>query len=410
MLKSEDTEQGDLRGGTAPWRQHFSRPPRPPLDADIKCDVVIVGAGITGSLMAEHLTSRHHDVCVIDRERPGMGSTAASTAMLQWEIDRPLRELASFYGFERAAAIYHHSLSAASGLIALIGELGIPCALRPRHSIYLAAGDVGAATLLDEHEMRRKAKLPGELIAYRELLGEFGFSREAAIMSPGSADADPLRMAQGLLDIAVTRGAKIYDAEAAEYHSGPREAVVVLDNGRAIAANHIVLATGYAMPAFVKPRIHSIASSWAIATAPQPPEALWRDGMLIWEASTQYHYARTTVDGRIIIGGEDDDGVTDPEARNRQIPAKSAALSHALKALRPTANAAVDFAWSGAFGKTDDGLPLIGSIPQYPRIHAAYGYGGNGITFSYLASRMVARMIAGDREEWFDDFAFDRDG
>ena len=39
---------------------------------------------------------------------------------------------------------------------------------------------------------------------------------------------------------------------------------------------------------------------------------------------------------------------------------------------------------------------------------AAYGYGGNGITFSYLASRMIGRLIDGQRLALFDHFALDR--
>lgn len=43
-----------------------------------------------------------------------------------------------------------------------------------------------------------------------------------------------------------------------------------------------------------------------------------------------------------------------------------------------------------------------------PGLYAAYGYGGNGITFSFLASRLIAKMIEGQREDWYDDFALDR--
>ncbi len=64
--------------------------------------------------------------------------------------------------------------------------------------------------------------------------------------------------------------------------------------------------------------------------------------------------------------------------------------------------------WSGAFGQTEDGLPLIGEVPGQPNLFAAYGYGGNGITFSYLASRIIGEMLAGRHEPWYDDFAIDR--
>ena len=58
---------------------------------NLTCDALIVGAGITGSLVAERLTRQGLDVVIVDRELPGRGSTAACTSMLLWEIDRPLR-------------------------------------------------------------------------------------------------------------------------------------------------------------------------------------------------------------------------------------------------------------------------------------------------------------------------------
>ncbi len=133
------------------------------IDADLECDALVVGAGITGALVAERLTRQGLDVVIIDREHPGRGSTAASTSMLLWEIDRPLFELAEIYGFERAARAYRASLEAVTGLKSLVRQLGIACDLRDRNSLYLSAGDTGAE-LVDEHELRRRAGLPGEFL------------------------------------------------------------------------------------------------------------------------------------------------------------------------------------------------------------------------------------------------------
>ena len=407
-LAPDTTEQRDLRGGRPPWSSGSNVARRRRLDQNMRCDVLVVGAGITGSLLAERLTALGHRVCVIDRERPGFGSTAASTAMLQWEIDRPLSELCGLYGFERAAAIYQRSLQAVTGLKALAETLRLNCNFRDRHSLYLAADETGARELLAEHALRRRVGLPGEFLDYLTLVREFGFDREAAIVSPGSADADPLLLSHGLIAAARRRGALIFEADAVSYASGAKTVTVGLGNGCEIEAGQVVLATGYVMPDFVRTDLHKTASSWALATPPQPPGALWRGGALIWEASEDYLYARTTADSRIIIGGEDDDGITDPGERDALMPAKAAVILKKLKALVPQANAAAEFVWSGAFGQTQDGLPLIGQVPGHPRIHAAYGYGGNGITFSFLASRMIGRMIAGKHEASDDDFAIDR--
>ncbi|WP_348642458.1 FAD-dependent oxidoreductase, partial [Mesorhizobium sp. M8A.F.Ca.ET.207.01.1.1] len=55
------------------------------------------------------------------------------------------------------------------------------------------------------------------------------------------------------------------------------------------------------------------------------------------------------------------------------------------------------FAWSGSFGATSTGLPTIGSVPGHARIHAVVGYGGNGITYSQIASEIVSAAITGQR-------------
>lgn len=409
MLDPQNTEQRDLRGGNAPWRARPNSLHRSNVTESFRCEVLIVGGGITGSLAAEHMASLGHEVCVVDRERPSYGSTAASTSMLQWEIDRSLNDLIELYGFARASNVYRRSREAVAALVELTQSRGFNCGLRRRHSLYIAAAEIGEKELRAEHSLRQRANLPGVVLDHRALLDKFGFDREVAIYSPGSADANPLQLSQALLESAISSGAKLFDAEALNYDEAGASVGVHLDGGFLIEAKHVILATGYVMPDFVKSDLHKVVSSWAIATPPQQSGVLWHDGALIWEASKQYHYARTTIDNRIIIGGEDDDQVVEPDERNSLTTHKAEVLSQKLQRLVPNANASPEFAWSGAFGTTTDGLPLIGLVPQRNRIHAAYGYGGNGITFSYLASRIIAASIAGHKRKWFEDFSINRD-
>jgi glycine/D-amino acid oxidase-like deaminating enzyme len=163
------------------------------------------------------------------------------------------------------------------------------------------------------------------------------------------------------------------------------------------------------MPAIIHSTVQAISASWAIATRPQP-QNLWKDGALIWENSKDYLYARTTSAGRIIIGGEDSDEMIEPDARDRLIPEKSGVLARKLAALWPVADVDIEFRWSGTFDTTRDGLPLIGPVPNAKGIYAAYGYGGNGITFSFLAAQLIGDLIAGSSSRLLTDFALDRDG
>ena len=357
--------------------------------------------------MAERLTRQGLDVVIVDRELPGHGSTAASTSMLLWEIDRSLTQLTDAYGFERASRAYHASLAAVAGLKSLVLQQGIACDMRDKNSLYLAAGD--SAEVIEEHRLRRRAGLPGDYLDHRRLLDTFGMTRAAAIVSPDAADADPLQLAHGLLRLAVARGARLFEAETTAFDAAGRSAVVGLANGHEIEARSVVLATGYAMPDIVHATVQAVSSTWAIATAPQP-QNIWKDAALIWENSKDYLYARTTRAGRIIIGGEDSEDAIEPAARDRLIPEKSRKLAQRLAALWPAATTGIEFNWAGTFDTTSDGLPLIGPVPGNQRVYAAYGYGGNGITFSFLAAQLIGDLIAGSTSPLLRDFALDRDG
>jgi glycine/D-amino acid oxidase-like deaminating enzyme len=345
---------------------------------------------------------------IIERELPGRGSTGASTSMLLWEIDRSLTQLTEAYGFERASRAYQASLQAVSGLKSLVAELGLPCDMREKDSVYLAAGPTSKA-LIEEHELRQRANLPGAFLDHATLLEHFGIARAGAIVSPGAADADPMQLAHGLLQVAVSRGARLFEAEALEFDAASRSVGVRLQDGHEIEARDVVLATGYVMPKIIHSTIQTVSSSWAIATAPQP-ENIWKGGALIWEDSKDYLYARTTASGRIIIGGEDSDETIEPEARDALIPEKSRILTQKLAALWPPANCEIAFRWAGTFDITRDGLPLIGPVPGNKGITAAYGYGGNGITFSFMAAQIISGLIEGSASKLIDDFALDRDG
>jgi glycine/D-amino acid oxidase-like deaminating enzyme len=407
-IPSQLANHHDLRSGRSPW-DGGGRPARRSLDRDLRCDVLVVGAGITGAMVAEHLTTLGTKVVIIDREKSGLGSTLASTAMLQWEIDRSLSELTDLYGFEAASGIYRKTFQAVKALKHHVAGLGLTCSFVPRMSLYIADGGGGGAKgLLAEQRLRERAGLPTLYLDYRTLLHDYGISREAALISLGSAEADPVCLAHQLLDVSIRRGARLYDGEAIAFDAARAGVAVQLRDGPVIEAAKVVLATGYVMPSFVHTDLDLPSASWALATSPQAPERLWPNGVLIWEDATPYAYLRTTTDNRIIIGGEDERGVIEPDARQAVTEIKTARLRQKLKSLFPGIEPAVDYAWSGAFSETCDGLPLIGPVPGWPSLFAAYGYGGNGITFSFLAARMLARMIDGGHEAWDEIVALDR--
>ena len=110
------TIKRDLRTGRSLWADSPGLGVKTgPLTQAVAVDVAIVGAGISGAFMAHEL-ARDHSVAVLDRRPPLRGSTLASTAMLQWEIDLTLTDLTRAIGAEKARRAYRRSRAAVDDL------------------------------------------------------------------------------------------------------------------------------------------------------------------------------------------------------------------------------------------------------------------------------------------------------
>ncbi len=113
---------------------------------------------------------------------------------------------------------------------------------------------------------------------------------------------------------------------------------------------------------------------------------------------------RATSDGRVICGGEDED-IADTEKRDALTRHKTKRIEMKLHRLMPGIDARAAVSWTGSFGGSPRGMPTIGAIPRYPRCYAVMGYGGNGITFSMLATKLITAAVLGKELPEADLFA-----
>ncbi len=389
------TIKRDLRTGRSLWADSPGLGvPTGPLTRAISVDVAIVGAGISGAFMAHEL-SRDHAVAVLDRRRPLTGSTIASTALLQWEIDLPLTALAAKIGQAKARRAYLRSRAAVDALKRIVDEERIPCGLKAKSSLYLAGDDHGHRALEAEAQARAAIGLDSRYLGPAQLRERFGIDRTGAIVSSGSASGDPARLAAGLLRRAAARGAKIWSpVEVLQAVSDPDGVTLLTDAGQAVRARAVVFCCGYEFPKGVPTPGASVISTWATASKPRNRCPAWLRDMLVWEASDPYLYLRMGGDGRLIAGGEDEaspDAHQDPAKLKR----KCETVAGKLKALLPGVDFEIDYGWAGAFGSSATGLPSIGPVEGMDHTWAVMGFGGNGITYSVIASQIVAAQIRG---------------
>lgn len=392
------THKRDLRTSQPLWADSPGLgAPAHPLKAAISVDVAIVGAGISGAFMAHEL-SRDHSVAVLDRRPPLTGSTMASTAMLQWEIDLPLTALTDKIGAEKARRAYLRSFSAVAALKRTVAEERIVCGLKDKSSLYLAGDEYGHRALEAEAQARAEIGLDSAYLKPADLRERFGIDRTGALFSSGSAGADPARLAAGLLRRAQAKGAKVYSpVEVMQAASDPEGVTLLTDAGHAVRAKSVVFCCGYEFPEGVPTPGAEIISTWALATKPRTACPTWLRDALVWEASDPYLYFRMGGDGRLIIGGEDE---ASPDAHEDQakLKRKCETISAKLRRLLPELEFEIDYSWAGAFGESATGLPSIGPVPDMDHTWAVMGFGGNGITYSVIASQVVGAAVRGTRD------------
>lgn len=388
------TQKRDLRSGTPLWLEHGLPRLRTSRYSAKTYDVAVVGTGVSGALVADAVLQAGHTVVALDRRRILSGSSPASTALLQGELDTPLIELEKKLGISDAARVWWRSAQCVQALTDRIQHLGIACQHEVRTSLYLPGNVLDMRGLKHEADARQKIGLRSKLLDRKELKSFAGINKAGAIVSAGNAEADPVKLVAGLWKSNLGRGATLLQQTEVTGvdHTASRIQLETKD-GPVITARQVVFCTGYELMKFAKPPGYKVISTWVLATKPQRTKH-WPSRSLIWEAADPYLYLRTTQDGRVIVGGEDEP-FSDETKRDALLQTKVTAISRKAEKLFPELDFEPAFSWAGSFGESPNGLPAIGPVKGMPRCFAVLGFGGNGITFSMLAAQLVSRRIQG---------------
>ena len=381
----------------------------PPLQADASCEVAVIGGGISGALIADELSRHGHEVLVLEQRDVAWGSTAASTALLQYEIDTHLVDLARQFGEVDALMAYRACAEAIPQLQALAGDVR-DVDFAPMRSLYYASKRRHASVLREEHALRLRHGFDVHWLDPPAIRADYGIDAPGAILSDLAARIDPYRMAYRLLQRLHKQGVGVHDRTTVEgVEPTARGVTLHLRDGHRVRARQVVVAAGYASQSWLKQRVASNRSSYACITDPIDGDALGSlADTLVWESARPYLYLRTTGDGRLLLGGEDDT-IDVPARRDARVEKKSRRLMTKLRGLLPHLQVEAAFAWAGTFAETADGLPFFGPHAQYgPRVHFAMAYGGNGITYSMIGAGLLRALIEKRRHQLADLFSFGR--
>jgi glycine/D-amino acid oxidase-like deaminating enzyme len=223
-------------------------------------------------------------------------------------------------------------------------------------------------------------------------------------MVPEDATVQPARLALGLRERLLERGAAIFErSRVLRLRAGPRSVRAETGNGT-VTASAAVIAVGAATRGISRLRTRlAVTSSHAVLTEPVPDvlEAIgWTGGECITDGRVLVDYFRTTRDGRILLGwggGRPAWGARLGGRVELDTDIVSRARERLLWLVPQLKGRRITHAWGGPIDVSPHRIPEIGSIGNAP-VHYVFGFTGNGVGPSHLTGRVLASLALDRRD------------
>lgn len=374
----------------------------PRLEEDVSADVVVIGAGIVGTLAAWTLASRGKDVVLLERNHVATGDTGYTTAMLTRIPDASAVKLRARHGAEALKRVFAAAGEAQRRVLSLIREQGIACDLVPC-STYVCSYHPDDAHLAEEWEAYQDADPHAHLVA--DARAETGCrSIAAAVKFEDEARFHARKFIFGLLKSPVAGRLRAYEESGAAAVDASGRGVTVSVGDRAVRAAKLIVATGLPSPSF--PELRPLLSPMVTyVVAAEAGSAMPFADHNFSDTDDPYQYYRRVDDRTFILGGCDHAAEAPPEP---DAPRKKL---EAFMRERFAGEHRVTHYWSGSLFFSDDGLPYASEHPHYRgKVYVATGFGGNGMVMGALAAFTAAALAEGATAPHADLLSFARTG
>jgi gamma-glutamylputrescine oxidase len=348
-----------------PARRYQAPPPR-------RVDCLIVGGGITGVSLLHWLIGCGVGTALVERSRLAAGASGRNAGFLLAGVAANYQQAVRLFGRGWAGEIW----SFTSENHALLREV-----LMPRDAGYLRRGSLVLAGSDAEAE---------QLQASAALLQEDGFdarwlAAEKGLLNPADGELNPARAVAEVASAVADRVSEGVDVTGLQQGG---DVVIVDTSAGELQAGVVVLATNaYTSRLVPEVGIRPVRGQM-LATLPLNREVAARP---IY-SHHGFRYWRQLPDGHLLVGGYRDMALAE-EIGYEETPTDRI-QEHLDAHLRGAGiTARVSHRWAGIMGFTEDGLPLIGSVPGWKNLYICGGYSGHGMAFAFHAARSLAEHL-----------------
>jgi gamma-glutamylputrescine oxidase len=349
-------------------------PIEPPLTADVKADVAVVGAGMAGLSAALRLAESGHDIVLIDRNICGGSTTGKSAGFLTPDSELELSQILRRFGAAGARDLWDVPVQGIERITSTVQKYGIECDLQRQDSLFLANDKSGLADVREEVAARNQLGYPVTEYSAAQVAQVVGSDRfHAGVRYSGTYGIDALRYSQGVKRVLLDRGVRIFESTEAHTIDGH----TVRTHGGSVTADQIVVCADTSSPRFCRyTEDVSPAETYLTISAPltdRDVKTLFPgDRLQCWDSDLIYSYWRLTGDHRILLGGG---SVLSTYVRKAATAPRVA--EHVVRKFRAKfpALAGVEFLqyWPGLIDTTRDLFPTIIRDPQAPWIQFVLG-------------------------------------
>ena len=349
-------------------------PIEPPLSADVKADVVVVGAGMAGLSAALRLSESGHDIVVIDRNICGGSTTGKSAGFLTPDSELELSQILRRFGIVGARHLWDVPVQGIELITSTVRKHEIACDLQSQDSLFLANDKSGADDVREEVAARQRLGYPVTEYTAAEVANVVGSDQfHAGVRYSRTYGIDALRYNQGVKRVLLDRGVRIFESTEAHAIDGH----TVRTHGGSVTADQIVVCADKLLPRLCHYAQNiSPAETYLTISAPltdRDVKALFPgDPLQCWDSDLIYSYWRLTGDQRILLGGG---SAFSTYVRNADTSPRVA--EHVVRKFRGRfpALAEVEFLqyWPGLIDTTRDLFPTIMRDPQSPWVQFVLG-------------------------------------
>lgn len=383
--------------GNIYWREKTKiQKTYPYLTHNTSCDVLIVGGGITGAITAYFLAKEGLNIIIAEKNIIGYGSTLATAATLEYQLDLNMYKLEKMLGANTAKKIYKLCLDAIDKIEKINSKFDKDTEFERQDSLYYSNKFMQKSSMSKEYNIRKSAGFDALFLEKHNAIN----LNSAILTKDASAIFNPYEFTQDLFDYLNSfENVSVYEnTEIIDIIPKYENVICKTNNDFKIVSNNVIFTSGISTLKYINIPM-DIYQKFIIVTKPIEKIKNMNVNFTARDTSEPYHNIRFTKTGRIIFSGEDiklsdrrlDEKYISSIAKNKY----RRLYSTMEKTFSDIDDIDIDFAFNGTCPMTKDSLPIIDEIPNMPNCFCNLGFGTNGILYSVIGADILKDAIKG---------------